>query len=66
MNPFGVIIAVILLTIPIWIVIDILTGKESLWIFYRRIEMLLKKPAVALPVVLLVVINWIWNIAKQL
>jgi len=65
-NPFGIIIACIMLIAPIWILIDITTGKDSLLIFYRKTEILLKQPKIAIPLVLFVLINWIWNITKQL
>jgi hypothetical protein len=66
LNPFGLIVAVILLFVPIWIAIDLVAQKATLYRFYHQIDKTLKKPLYAVPLVLLVVINWIWNITKGL
>ena len=63
-NPFGLIIASIMLMTPIWIFIDIVTRKSTLLEFYKKTEQMLKKPYVAISLILLVVLNWIWNIIK--
>ena len=65
-NPFGVIIVAIMLIAPIWIFVDIASRKSTLLEFYARTETILKKPGIAIPLVLLVAINWIWNITKGL
>jgi hypothetical protein len=65
-NPFGLIIAVIMLTLPIWIIFDITTKKRTLYDFYFRVESFIRKPIIAIPLVLLVILNWIWNITKGL
>ena len=51
---------------PPWILFDIITGKKTLFDFYGRTETFLKKPGIAIPLVLFVLINWIWNITKGL
>lgn len=66
LNPFGLIIAFILLVVPIWILTDILMKRSSLYNAYRRMELLIKKPQFSIPLVTLVLINWIWNISKGL
>ena len=65
-NPFGIIVAGIMLVTPIWILFDIIIRKKTLYDFYIRIETLLRKPGIAIPLILLVLINWIWNIIKEL
>jgi hypothetical protein len=65
-NPLGYLIAVIMTTSPIWIIFDIITKNESFYIFYKNIEALLKKRKYALPLILIVIVNWIWNITKGL
>ena len=65
-NPFGLIIAFIMISAPIWILFDLVTKKSTLFIFYQRLETHLRKPKIAIPLVLLVLINWIWNITKGL
>ena len=63
-NPFGIIISTIMLITPIWIIGDFIARKSTLLEFYIKTESLLKKPGIAIPLILLVVINWIWNITK--
>lgn len=65
-NPFGYLIAAILLIVPFWVVADWLMQSDSLFKFYRKTELYLKQPKYAIPLILLVIINWIWNITKGL
>ncbi|MHB1278065.1 MAG: DUF2752 domain-containing protein [Bacteroidia bacterium] len=66
MNPFGYVVALIMVLLPLWILFDILAKKETLLKSYRKMEVRLKKPAYAIPLVTLVLMNWIWNITKGL
>jgi hypothetical protein len=65
-NPLGYIVAFIMFSAPIWMAIDMLTKRKTLFEFYQKIETYLKKPQYAIPLLLLVIINWIWNITKGL
>lgn len=65
-NPLGFIGALALLLVPVWIVVDVLLKRDSLFRFYNQMEHYLKKPLVFLPLILLLLMNWIWNIAKGL
>lgn len=65
-NPLGYIIALTMLLAPVWIIIDVVLKKQSLFAFYQKCEVHLKRPQLAIPLVLLVIINWIWNITKGL
>ncbi|MDD2197931.1 MAG: DUF2752 domain-containing protein [Bacteroidales bacterium] len=65
-NPLGYVVATIMILAPIWILIDILIKKETLFGFYQKMEKYLKKPQFAFPLIVLVIINWIWNITKGL
>ena len=51
---------------PIWIAFDIAAKKKTLFKFYKKIERYLQKPRYAIPLLLLIIINWIWNITKGL
>jgi hypothetical protein len=66
LNPIGYIIALIMLTAPVWIIADMILRKNSLFRCYQEIEIHLKKPKYTIPLILLVIINWIWNITKGL
>jgi hypothetical protein len=64
LNPIGYIVALIMLISPIWIISDVIFRNNSLFKLYQIIESHLKKTKYAIPLVLLVIINWIWNITK--
>ena len=65
-NPVGFILAFILIVTPFWIIADFIGRKDSFFRLYQRMEKILNKPQYAIPLLLLVVINWIWNISKGL
>lgn len=65
-NPFGIIIFLILIILPFWLLFDLLYKKSSLINFYYKIENFFKQPKVAIIGIVLVLLNWIWNIYKGL
>jgi hypothetical protein len=65
-NPFGLIIMSILILAPLWILYDIVLHKDSLLKIYISSEIFLRRKWIAIPMILLVILNWIWNIYKGL
>lgn len=65
-NPIGYLVAIVMLIAPIWIITDTIKKTKTLFDFYIKIEIYLKRPKIAIPLILLVIINWIWNIIKVL
>lgn len=65
-NPLGILIALLLIIIPIWITIDLITQRLSMLNFWYRIEKKLKRPLTVTLVIIIVGMNWIWNIYKDL
>jgi hypothetical protein len=65
-NPLGFVVAFMLATIPLWIIIDLITRRNSFKIFYVKSELFLRKKWVALPAIILILIIWILNIKKYL
>jgi len=65
-NPFGIIVSSFMLFLPIWIVFDVLLKKQSFYTFYNKMESILKQKYIAIPLIILVVLNWMWNINKGL
>jgi hypothetical protein len=65
-NPIGILLAFMMVIFPIWILSDFLWRKDSLFICYQKAESFLRKREVAIPAILLVASNWIWNIFKGL
>lgn len=66
LNPIGYLVAIIMLITPIWILADTIFKSHTLFNLYRKVETYLKSPKYAIPLIALVIINWIWNIAKGL
>jgi len=65
-NPIGLILALIMIVTPVWIIMDLISGKRSLFRFYGKIETVFRMKIIAIPAILLVMVNWIWNIYKGL
>lgn len=65
-NPIGYLVSIIMLIAPIWIILDTMIKTKTLFGFYLKIETYVKRPKIAIPLILLVIINWIWNITKGL
>ncbi len=63
-NPFGIMIIMVLLITPFWLLSDVVSRKNSLYIEYLKIESQLTRPVFYVPLIVLVVVNWIWNIHK--
>lgn len=66
LNPLGYLIAVILVVAPIWVASDLIMRRDTLFRFYQKIENYMRKPKYAVPLAMLVIVNWLWNIAKGL
>lgn len=66
-NPLGILAGVLLILIPIWIGLDLARNKTSLLTFYRRSEEVIRaQKLIYIPLIVLVALNWIWNISKGL
>jgi len=66
LNPFGYILLVIMITAPVWVIYDWLNNSQSLLSFYKKSEQFLSRKIVAIPTILLVLMNWAWNIYKDI
>lgn len=65
MNPFGILIALIMVVSPLWLAVDLFSSGDSLWVMYNRTEKFFRRRWVAIASVSLVMMNWIWNIYKD-
>lgn len=63
-NPIGLLLVLIMNICPLWIVIDLIRGKDTFLQKYQQAELFLKKLPVALFFIVLILANWIWNIVK--
>jgi hypothetical protein len=64
LNPFGYVVAIIMFVSPLWVFFDVITKKKSLFEFYKKMEIKLKSTRYAIPLIVFVFFNWIWNILK--
>jgi hypothetical protein len=66
-NPFGVVLALALVIVPLWVVIDTLRRGDTLFRFYVAAErQLAQNKWISVPAIAVVLLNWFWNIAKGL
>ena len=66
-NPLGYFAAFLLIVLPVWVALDLVRKRESLYRSYLNAESWLKRHKwVAALLVFLVLANWIWNITKGL
>jgi len=66
-NPLGVVAAIALLITPFWITRDMLCRTDTLAIVFLWTEKRIKtKKIVYIPLVALALLNWGWNILKDL
>ena len=63
-NPLGYIAIISLVIIPIWIIFDCSTGKSTLVNTYHACLRFIKKAYIYIPLIILTICNWIWNIVK--
>ena len=64
-NPFGILVALMMFGFPIWIIFDLLLKKDTFYKYYQKVEAIINK-WVAILLIILVIVNWIWNIKKEL
>lgn len=65
-NPLGLILGPLLIILPLVAVFDLFTGNRSLYKAYRGAEEIVRRPPVAILLSVLILLNWVWNIKKEL
>ena len=65
-NPIGILLIIILAVTPVWLLYDVTTKRSTLLQFYFKTESFFRRKRIALPAIVLVMGNWIWNIYKGL
>jgi hypothetical protein len=65
-NPLGIPGFMAMAFIPFWLFFDACTRKNSLHLTWVKAEYWLRQPIVYWPAILLILVNWAWNITKQL
>ena len=66
-NPLGAFLALALVIVPLWMVVDALSRNDSLFRLYTTSERFLASSKwISASAVAIVVFNWFWSIAKGL
>lgn len=65
-NPIGLIFLISMALFPLWIAYDLFNKKRSLFVAYRKAELFFSKKRFAIPAVVMLLANWMWNIYKGL
>ena len=65
-NPFGILVGLIMIIAPIWIGIDYIQKKDTFFQFYKKSEQFISRRWITVFLVILVLLNWYWNIKKGL
>ena len=66
MNPFGILVTLMMTIVPFWISFDLIFKKDTFYKSYIKIEKTIQIKWLAVILILLVILNWIWNIYKQI
>jgi hypothetical protein len=64
-NPFGILVITIMVICPLWISYDWIARHDTFFRFYHSAQHFLRRKHIAIPAILLVLSNWIWNIYKD-
>ena len=65
-NPFGILVGLIMIIAPIWIGFDYIQKKDTFFQFYKKSEQFISRRWITVFLVILVLLNWYWNIKKGL
>lgn len=65
LNPIGYIAIVFVIVIPIWLLFDATTGKQTVYAAFLKFNTVVKQKPVLITLLSLIAINWIWNLYKM-
>lgn len=65
-NPLGPVLLMIMLVLSVLLIRDGLFSKRTTAEWYRSAEQKIKKKYLAMPLIMAILINWMWNIYKGL
>lgn len=64
LNPFGIFAFIGFMVVPFWLLYDYFNSKRTLWTIYIYCISSFQNKKFTFLVILLVLLNWIWNIQK--
>lgn len=65
-NPLGYLLVLIVVVLPPWILVDIVLKKSSFYVYFQKSIQKIKKPKVFSVLICFLIINWIWNLIKNI
>jgi hypothetical protein len=63
-NPFGYLAIIFLAFVPLIWIYDAVANRNNLWLLYRKTEQIIRKKWIIIPLMMIMLINWIWNWVK--
>lgn len=66
LNPLSYLALPMIIIVPLWIIADIVTCKDTFFAFYRKAESLLLKRKVYLTAIAIILLIWLNNIYRSL
>lgn len=66
LNPNGILLGALMVIIPVWLIIDLSLRKDSFYRFYQWVDKTLGNKVIFFLFFLIVLLNWFWNIYKDL
>ncbi len=66
LNPLGLVLLAAMMLIPVLLLVDLFNKRLTLYHLYLKSIRLISNKRVAWMLVLLVLLNWIWNIQKEI
>jgi hypothetical protein len=64
LNPLGIIAFIVMIVSPFWLLYDYYNSKRTLWTIYLQLLSFFQNKKFSIVVIILVLLNWIWNIQK--
>jgi hypothetical protein len=64
LNPLGYVVLSIMFAIPIGLAFDFFSGQNRLIDVYKKTEEKIRRKPLAIFLITIIIVNWIWNIFK--
>ena len=65
-NPVGILAAMMLVAVPLMLIYDLIACKQLVFDLFKKTEAVVRTRPIAIILLILIVLNWMWNIQKNL
>jgi len=65
-NPVGILAAMMLVAVPLMLIYDLIARKQLVFDLFKKTEAVVRTRPIAIILLILIVLNWMWNIQKNL